>query len=233
MKKKIRLIIGLLLLLVGIVLLCLPLIQQYQLSQKQVASVQAFEKTTPDELQANLKTKTDFDFQAIRPISATTTMVELFDGNINTDQIIGQIVIPSVNINLTLFNGLNNDNLLAGATTMKAGQVMGEANYAIASHFTTYPDVLFTNLQKVQVGDIVRITDKQMIYVYRVYDAQIVASTDVHLIEDDIATNHGKPIVSLMSCVSLEASNQRFFAFGELIETIPYDAAKMTENLPS
>ena len=184
MKKKIRLIIGLLLLLVGISLLCLPIIQQYQLSQKQAASVQAFEKTSADELQANLKTTTDFDFQAIRPISATNTMAELFGGNINTHQIIGQIVIPSVNINLTLFNGLNNDNLLAGATTMKADQVMGEANFAIASHFTTYPDVLFTNLQKIQVGDIVRITDKETIYVYQVYDARIVDSTDVHLIED-------------------------------------------------
>lgn len=49
--------------------------------------------------------------------------------------VVGGIAIPDLAINLPIFKGVTNDNLLYGAGTMKDNQVMGgENNYTLASH---------------------------------------------------------------------------------------------------
>ncbi len=49
--------------------------------------------------------------------------------------VIGGIAIPELGINLPIFKGLGNTELIYGAGTMKEEQVMGgENNYSLASH---------------------------------------------------------------------------------------------------
>ena len=230
-KRRISLVVGILLLLVSLVLFILPIYGEHVLKEhSRHLSQQIASDVSADTLQANLNNPTSFDFSQVQSISVTSTLSMNRNTKVNYDQMIGQIVIPSVNINLTMFNGTNNENLLAGAATMKPNQVMGQGNFTLASHITRSKDVLFTNLRSIQKGAVVRITDKKTIYEYTIYETKTVSAYDVYLIEDAEATKHGKPILSLMSCSDIDNLDNRFFAVGELTNSYPYTAQAMEKS---
>lgn len=72
---------------------------------------------------------------------------------------IGKIAVPAVGLKLPIFEGINDNNLLRGAGTMKENEKMGEGNYALAGHHMNNPDILFSPLAKAQVGELVYLTD--------------------------------------------------------------------------
>nr|7CFJ_A Chain A, Class A sortase [Lacticaseibacillus rhamnosus]7CFJ_B Chain B, Class A sortase [Lacticaseibacillus rhamnosus] len=126
---------------------------------------------------------------------------------------IGKIAITSVHLKLPILKGLSNDNLSAGAGTMKADQKMGEGNYALAGHYMTNQGILFSPLKNVQTGDTVAITNMKKVYTYKVTTKQIVNETQVQWI-DDVA---GKKLITLVTCASpTEGEVDRIIVQGEL-----------------
>lgn len=80
--------------------------------------------------------------------------------------VIGGIAIPELGINLPIFKGLGNTELIYGAGTMKEEQVMGgENNYSLASHhifgITGSSQMLFSPLERAQNGMSIYLTDKE------------------------------------------------------------------------
>lgn len=227
-KKKIPLIIGILLIIIGIVIVMLPNISKEQIKQQSIEIVKEVEeKTTIQELKENLETPTTFEFEEIKSIGLTETLQSITGTKVNHKQLIGQIVIPSIEINLPLFNGLTNNNLLAGVATMKGKQVMGERNYTIAGHYVLGGNYLFSNLLDIQEGAIVRITNKENIYEYKIYKTEKVPADSLYLLEDSESEKYGLPIITLMSCYYYGNNDVRWFAIGELINTYPYSKDKM------
>lgn len=221
MKKRLLNVIGITLIISGLVLLAIPSLTSYWLKSHTQDLNDYTEELSYQDLQENFLNLADFDLEAIDFITPSKTFSQIRKTKINYNQIIGQLVIPSLKLNLTMFNGINNANLFAGVATMKANQIMGERNFALAGHTTLSKGALFTDLYKIQTGSIVRISDKQTIYLYKIYQTAVVSVYDSYLIEDEEAKKHGSPIISLMSCYQHNQS-KRFFAFGELIETLPY-----------
>lgn len=203
---------------IGILLLLSPRITSWWIGHRSKQNVSEIEKISAQTLQDNLAGESDFDFDAIEEISPTGA---LLDGSaVDKNLIVGRLFIPSIDLNLTVYNGVTNQILNAGVGTMRPNLTMGEGNFPIAGHYASNKDVLFADLTSVAIDDEIFLTDNDKIYEYRVYDTKIVNPSEIEWIYDEVAEERGKPVISLMNCYYVNGRNSgdRYFVFGELVD---------------
>ena len=128
-------------------------------------------------------------------------------------------------INLPIFKGVTNDNLLYGAGTMKDNQVMGgENNYALASHhvfgLTGSSQMLFSPLEKAKVGMTIYLTDKSMIYTYKITEIESVSPEQTEVLADVV----GESTLTLVTCEDKEAT-KRLIVKASLTDSRAYQKA--------
>lgn len=217
-KVKFLRLLNYLVVFVGLFLLVLSQLNQFRIDNRAKKNNAVAEEISATDMQNNINSKTSFDFDSIEEISTSGTWLspDLIDQNL----IIGRLYIPSIDLNLTVFNGLSNSILHAGLGTMRPGLTMGQGNFPIAGHYSADSDILFGNLISVEIEDQIYLTDNEKIYEYKVYETRIVDVTEVKWVENTVAKEHGKPIISLMNCYYIDGQNSgdRYFVFGELIE---------------
>lgn len=218
MRKNISII----LMLLGIGLLLTPYLSKIVMKSIGKSKKNILDQVSADQIRENEGLDAEYDFDSIRDLEIGSIASGI--GDFNNKAIIGQIEIPDLNIDIPILKGTTNANLLIGATTMVEGQKMGERNYPLAGHYTKEKGFLFGGLLDIEKGTIIKINDKRNKYIYRVYDTLLVNETDTYIIEDKMAEDKGGPIISLMSCYYTSKNGKRFFAMGELIETIPYNS---------
>lgn len=220
-KQRILRYLSFALIFAGIILLLLPTINQWHIGNRTEKNHDVALEMSADMMKENMNTEAEFDFDSIEEI--TTSGTWLSPGAIDPSLIIGRLYIPSIEVNLTVFNGLSNQILHAGVGTMRPGLTMGEGNFPIAGHYSRNKDVLFGNLTAVEMGDKIYLTDNETVYEYRVYETRKVLPAESEWIRDDVAEEHGSPIISLMNCYYENGVNSgyRYFVFGELVETHP------------
>lgn len=227
-------IIAILLIIFGIIYIAFPFYSNNKIKKNmKEANKSVIEDAKPQELKENderIINQENFDLEKIREISPTATF--LSTGNIDKSLLIGQIVVPSVSMNLSIFKGTTNDNLLAGVTTMKATDKMGVENFTLAGHYNKDKNILFGSLMDIKVNDVVKITDKTYIYEYKVYETKVVDDTALHMIENDEAKKRGNPIISLMTCYYSSDTQKRYFVLGDLINIYPYSKELMNADIP-
>jgi len=217
MKK----IFAMLLIILGVFLIFSPKLKDQVVEQKVKETVEVIKGITPEEIKDNEGSEeAEFDFSIVEDISVTGTLMAT--GKINTDLLIGQLVIPSVDMNIPIFKGINNANLLAGSATMRKDQKMGTGNYPLAGHYMKEKNVLFGSLMDVKEGDLIRMTDKETIYEYVTYEVKVVPDTALYIIDDQEAEKIGKPIISIMTCYYSSSTEKRYFVMGELVDSYPY-----------
>jgi len=218
-KNKLLRILSFILILAGLVLLVLPRINHYRIGNRSDNNHAVAEDLTAETMQDNMDTETSFDFDSIEEISTIGTW--LSPEYIDESLMIGRLYIPSIDANLTVFNGITNNILHAGLGTMRPDLEMGKGNFPIAGHYADDDDIMFGDLISVENGDEIYLTDNDMVYEYEVYDTRVVEPTEVEWIEDEVAEERGEPVISLMNCyyVDGEDTGDRYFVFGELVET--------------
>ena len=223
-----RKIIFLLLIAAGVVLILLPTYSKVKLHDEVQTAVKVIEEVTPEEIKENEtreRPEEIFDFEQVEEISPTATFMD--NAPFDKSLLIGQIVIPSLDLNLCIFKGTTNYNLLRGVGTMKPDDTMGKGNYTLAGHNNGDKSLLFGSLMSIKKGAKVRITDKTNIYEYSIYDTKIVPNTSLELLDNTESDKVGKPIISLMTCDKGSWTSNRFFALGKLIKKYKYDKAVM------
>ncbi len=208
------------LIVIGILLLLSPTIKDFFVVKKIDETVKVVEEYTPEVIKKNETNEAEFDFSIVEDISVTGTLIN--QNKVNMDLIVGQLVVPSINLNIPVFKGINNTNLLAGSATMREDQTMGQGNYPLAGHYVKDKDVLFGSLMDVKEGDIIRLTDKETIFEYETYEVKLVPDTAVYLIDNQESENIGNPIISLMTCYYSSKTGKRYFVMGELKESYAY-----------
>lgn len=226
--KILRKIIFLLLIVSGVVLIFLPSYSKMKLKDEVQTAVTAMEEATPEEIKENeekVQPEEIFDFAQVKEISPTGTLLD--NGPIDKKLMIGQIVIPSLDLNLCIFKGTTNYNLLKGVGTMKADDKMGKGNYTLAGHNNGDKTLLFGSLLDIKKDAIIRITDKTNIYEYKVYETKVVPNTSLKLLENAEAKKIGKPIISLMTCDKGTWTSNRFFVLGKFVKKYKYDKETM------
>lgn len=177
----------------------------------------------------NKKADTSFDFDKVEPLSTSKVLSSQTDKQ--PLPVIGGIAIPSLNINLPIFKGVGNVSLMYGAGTMKSDQVMGEGNYALASHTSSgFAGInqgnLFTPLENAKKGMSIYITDKTKVYEYVISNVSVVDQSQGDVILDQ----KDKKLITLVTCET-RSSNNRIIVQGTLKGSTDFD--KTSQNVLS
>lgn len=202
-----------LLLLIGLALIFNTQIRNWLIQKN--GQAYAVSQLTPQEIENNMNKDASFDFDAVESLSTEAVLrAQLANKNL---PVIGAVAVPSVQINLPIFKGLSNVALLTGAGTMKPDQQMGgEENYALASHRIQDGVSLFSPIERIQLGEVIYITDLTNVYTYKATFVEKVEPTRVDLI-DDIP---GKKMITLVTCGDMDAIT-RVIVQGELDNVTP------------
>lgn len=200
----------------SLVLLSFPLIKNYVISN-QTNSYQ-INKVTVEEIEENKEREVSYDWGQVQSLTPES-IVRLQNAKIDLP-VIGGITIPQLNINLPIFNGTSNEAMSFGSGTLSPSQMMGQGNYALASHHifdvVKKSDLLFSPLEKAVAGQKIYITDKTSVWEYTITEKFIVSPEQVEVL-DEIPN---KKVITLITCTDLEAT-QRIIVRGEL--TAEYD----------
>lgn len=179
-------------------------------------------QVTKEEIEVNKEAEASFDFAAVQSLS--TEMILAAQMNAQDLPVIGGIAIPELEINLPIFKGVGNTEIAYGAGTMKADQVMGEGNYALASHhifgIEGASKMLFSPLDYAEEGMTIYLTDKEKVYTYVISEVKVVSPEHVEVIDD----RPGKTEVTLVTCTDFDATN-RIIVHGTLQSAVEFEKA--------
>lgn len=172
---------------------------------------------TATDIEKNETKKGVYDFETVEEVSMPEVLKTQFSGE--ELPVTGSIAVPEVGLRLSIFKGLANENLLSGAGTMKEGQVMGQGNYALASHNMKDPSLLFAPLHRAKLGMNVYLSDAENFYVYEIKEHKIIEPTAVSVIEDT-----DQSLITLITC-NVDG-HKRLWTQGELIEIVPVEKSE-------
>lgn len=209
----------LLLILVGLILVFNKPIRNMFIS-KNINHYQ-INKVSSETIKKNNKAKGNFNFDEVKPVSSDG--IALSQLSQQYMPVIGGVAVPEVGINLPIFKGVANNNVAYGAGTMKENQVMGQGNYALASHnvtgFNSNTDLLFTPLEKAKKGMLVYVTDKENVYQYRIDKVSVLSPDHTEVIED----HEGQTEITLVTCADSKAVN-RIIVHGVFEKKVSYSS---------
>lgn len=138
----------------------------------------------------------------------------------------GQISIPSVGMNLPIYEGTNDVHLYLGAAESRPRSETtagSEGNYTLASHYVAHRGSLFEPLPRVSIGDEVYVAYGSNVYKYIVDKKEQIDISDYEWLEDK-----GKEkLITLYTCVSLALPDARWIVQGHLEKS--YDLRKASD----
>lgn len=162
----------------------------------------------------------DYNEGNVESLSAMTILK--YKDDMNRSIAKGRIVIDSIDLNLKIYEGLNNANLLKGAceqlprSEMKMGEV---GNYILAAHCSRYDkSFMFTSLRYLKSGDEIKVSDDKNVYVYKVNFVKKVNRNDTSLINESTTDK----LITLYTCYDVNHFYPRYriVARGTLDRTI-------------
>ncbi|EMC03714.1 class A sortase [Streptococcus mutans] len=204
-KKKrgfLRIFLPILLLVIGLALIFNTPIRNtliaWNTNRYQVSNI------SKKDIERNKAAHSSFDFKKVESISTQSVLAAQMAAQ--KLPVIGGIAIPDLKINLPIFKGLDNVGLTYGAGTMKNDQVMGENNYALASHhvfgMTGSSQMLFSPLERAKEGMEIYLTDKNKVYTYVISEVKTVTPEHVEVIDNRPGQNE----VTLVTCTDAGAT---------------------------
>lgn len=220
MKKTLSII----LIIVGIILILTPFLTEQIIKYHNKST--SLDEITEKNMSENNKKEADFDFSSVEDVNIKAVINGTM--NYNKDLVIGVLIVPDLGIELPIFKGLTDANLISGAATMKPEQSMGKGNYPLAGHNMKNKNLLFGSLMDIKIGTKVIISDKNYIYEYKIYDTIVVPDNAMDMLDDYKSEEKGKPIISLMTCYHSSKTGKRFFALGELVDKYPFNDKYIT-----
>lgn len=140
-----------------------------------------------------------YDFEQVESIRSIPSDITL-----NRNLLRGQILISEVDMNLPIVEGVSNENLYTGASTMKPNQQLGKGNYALAGHLMPDPNTLFSPLKEVSEGMNVYVSNMDTVYTYEISEIKEVPPTAIEVISDEA----GEGLLTLVTCSNVEGTNR-------------------------
>lgn len=144
-------------------------------------------------------------------------------------QMIGVLFIPKIDLQLPTYRGISEEALSNGVGSMEQfGDVTGEESThpVLTSHNGMATTQLFNNLPKLELGDeYYFLNNDKKILKYKVVDIKTVLPTDSSV----LGVEHGKSLLSLITCVPENINSHRLVVKTELIEIQPYQETVLKE----
>lgn len=139
--------------------------------------------------------------------------------NVSGLGIMGYITIPVINVQLPIYHGTSEEvlNVAAGHLQGSSLPVGGDATHAVISAHRGLPSArLFSDLDRINVGDTFTITILDEILTYEVEEINIVLPTEV----SKLAITSGNDYVTLMTCTPYGINSHRLLVRAHRIETV-------------
>lgn len=141
--------------------------------------------------------------------------------NVNKDGVMGYIEIPKISVNLPIYHGTDNDVMEKGighiqVTSLPIG---GISTHSILTGHTGLPSAeLFTNLDKLSVGDIFYIKVLNNTLIYKIYDVKVILPNEI----SELKIEKGKDLVTLVTCTPYGVNTHRLLVKAERTSNSPY-----------
>lgn len=152
--------------------------------------------------------------------------------NVGDNGLMGRLRIPSINVDLPIYHGTDEDTLLKGVGHLQGTSlpIGGESTRTVlTAHRGLASAELFTHLDKMEVGDIFTITVLDKVYAYQAFDIRVISP------EDSEAVNvvPGEDEATLVTCTPLGINSHRILVTGKRVDPVPDDAAASALETPT
>lgn len=190
-----------------------PLTEEERQLQALHEALSAYNRTIFEEGQSGLQDPFDYEAPA----------VDLTEYGFS-DNVIGVLWIPRMDVELPIYLGASRDHLangagLLGQTSVPLGQT--DSNTVLAGHRGWRGTPKFRDIQQLQLGDKIQITTPWETLTYRVCELKIITPEDIHA----ILIQPGRELVTLLTCHPYRHNYQRYLVFAERSEEEPADRA--------
>lgn len=241
MKKGIKIGIGVLLLGLSLLFFFYPNIRELQMSHTVDQTIEQFQAT-----QGTDQSEADVLYQELQAynqslIANGQTLTDAWDyeqapitvEHMPSDAIIGYIEIPDMDVRLPLLLGASEENMAKGATVMSQTSmpIGGEStNCVIAGHRGYRGSPYFRNIQRLQVGSAVYVTNPWETLEYTVTGFDIIQPSDL----DAILIQPGKDMVTLLTCHPYASRGEyRYVVYCQRADTVSPEQLVALQNAPS
>lgn len=134
------------------------------------------------------------------------------------DEVFGVISVPAIELSMPIYLGASRENMAIGAALMTETSLpigTPNSNAVICGHRGWNGASYFLHIDKIQIGDIVTITNLWEELQYEVVSTKIITPYDL----DAVKIQEGKEMITLLSCHPVASGGkQRFLVFCERVE---------------
>ena len=228
--RKTSLVLAALLAVAGVCVMLWPVFTGYRLQSNAATAVQEFlaehhepEQQYPELLTAlweyNQRIYAEKQSGLVDLESCETPAVDLTAYCIE-DEIIGVLEIPTMELTMPVYLGASDDHLAAGAAVLgnTSAPIGGDnTNCVIAGHRGWRGADYFRHIDRLQVGDAVKLTNLWETLTYTVADIQIIQPHEV----DKIKIQQGRDLLTLLTCHPYASGGrQRYAVYCEKLPTM-------------
>lgn len=221
MKKHKVTIIMITLFFIGLLILFYPTLSNYYNEKNQSKTIYNYENIL------NEKNKIDFDKLKEDAINYNKELSELTEPllsyeniqnynellNINNDGMIGYLTIDKIKVELPIYHGISNEVLNSSVGHLEGSSlpIGGNSTHSVLSAHRGLPSAkLFTDLDKLEVGDIFKITVLDEVLTYEVDKIVIVSPSD----REYLKIEEDKDYVTLLTCTPYGINTHRLLVRG-------------------
>ena len=221
MKKHKVTIIMITLFFIGLLTLFYPTLSNYYNEKNQSKTIYNYENIL------NEKNKIDFDKLKEDAINYNKELSELTEPllsyeniqnynellNINNDGMIGYLTIDKIKVELPIYHGISNEVLNSSVGHLEGSSlpIGGNSTHSVLSAHRGLPSAkLFTDLDKLEVGDIFKITVLDEVLTYEVDKIVIVSPSD----REYLKIEEDKDYVTLLTCTPYGINTHRLLVIG-------------------
>lgn len=143
--------------------------------------------------------------------------------------LIGSVYIPKISVGLPLFDETTDDLLEQGATLLQ-GTSYPTGGYSTHSVITSHSGLpekkLFTDLEKLKVGDYFLVNNLDKTMKYEIESIKEVLPTET----DDLVIQEGKDMMTLLTCTPYMINTHRLLVTGH---RVPYTEDEANKEISS
>lgn len=235
-KKMIVTVISIILFTAGIIVMLYPYICQYLYQRQADRIINEFDQRISDQQISDQRIEEDTDNwdwlymlmeaynkklyeekqkNLVDPFSYSQPDFSLMEFGFD-EEMIGYLSIPKMDIRLPVYLGANQENMKKGAahltqTSLPVGGV--NTNAVISAHRGMSTAVMFRDIEKLEMGDEVTITNFRETLHYRVAEIKIINPTDI----GEILIQPGRDLVTLTTCHPYRHNYQRYVVYCERV----------------
>ncbi|WP_438652954.1 class D sortase [Romboutsia sp.] len=186
MKK----IIGKILIIIGITIIVMTVYLNYTTQKSNDKVVQKYEKTINSKPQQQNKAQTQLP-----------------------EDIIGILEIPKINLKVAIQEGTDKTTLKTAVGHFKNTAMPGRVgNFAVAGHRSYTSNKFFSNLDKIEEKDEIKVVTKTGTFTYIVTNTEVVTPEKVEVLNP----KNNKKIITLITCTPKYVGSHRLVIQGEL-----------------